>query len=147
MQETAGQLFDANDPENGSIEHAIQHIDIGASHITVQTLGFQLGYDPNTSIILSDLDWVGLSGEIIGIANFSTSGTTGIADFDVSFTAHSVTFDLSDSGWDLGGAGIAQWDLVTSHRIPEPTTLALFCLGLVGLGFTRKKSTSINHHV
>ena len=115
-------------------------IDIGASSITIQTIGFSLGFDPGTSIILSDLDWVGMNGAIVGIENFSTSGTIDIEASDVSFTANSITFDLSESAWDGNVVGIAEWDLVVTH-VPVPPALLLFGSGLLGLVSmaTRKK--------
>ncbi len=114
-------------------------IDIGASSITIQTLDFFLGFDPGSSIILSDLDWVGMTGAIVGIENFSTSGTNGIEASDVSFTANSITFDMSQSDWEGNGVGIAEWDLVTT-LVPVPPALWLFGSGLLGLvGIARRK--------
>ena len=89
-------------------------------------------------ITIGDLDWVGMSGEIVGITNFS-SNAVGITLSDITVNPHSIDIDLNDAEWDL--AAVTSFDLVTRH-IPEPGTLALFGLGLAGLGFARRRKAA-----
>ena len=111
-------------------------VDIGASSVSVtQVFGQPISTGAGEVLVLGDLDWIGLVGKIVGISGFSTNVATGnITAGDVTFTDHEVRFDMSPNIWQVGT--FASWDLVTQHIIPEPGTLALFGIGLAGLGFT-----------
>ncbi len=117
-------------------------IDIGDASIRIasnEDNAFGLG--AGEVVTLSDLDWVGTPGRIIGITNFVASLVTNLTVGDVTFTDNSVTIDIDDSAfWDVGS--FVSFDLVVEHRIPEPATLALLGLGLAGLGVGRRRKAA-----
>ena len=91
------------------------------------------GADPHFYLI-SDLDLVG---GILDI-NFTVSGITGLTESDVTFGFDWVRVDIAsmatvaDAFWDIG--------LISrSVSAPEPSTLLLLSLGLLGIGFMRTK--------
>ena len=109
--------------------------------ITVDIFDSSITYTGNfsgslafTIIELSDLDWVGTSGIIVG-AGLVVSGITGLDIADVSFTDDSVTLDFIDTDWSDGDS--ATVTLETHHGVPEPGTLLIMGLGLAGLGWRR----------
>ena len=116
-------------------------IDIGAETIRYQQIGSPgfttAGFN---GWVFSDLDW-GVAGEIIGV-----SLDTNIDGLDlnrVSYTADSVSINLQGLGGDLRRE-FAELTLDVRH-VPDPATLALFGIGLAGLGFARrKKKTSVH---
>ena len=117
-------------------------IDISQSSISVNfTNSNRLDTGAGELLRLSDLDWTDYPlGRIIGIENFLTSGTTDISAGDVNFTDHSVSFDFNNATWTEGVSAFAQWDLIVEHaQVPTASTIALFGLGLAGLGFARRK--------
>ena len=105
------------------------------------------------TVTLGDLFWSNdPSATITGIANFLVSGVgpdprggiiflDGLSQSDITTAANAVTIDYAFTRWDQGG--FVSFDLVTTHSaLPVPATLALFGLGLAGLGFaTRRRRT------
>ncbi len=94
----------------------------------------------DTILVFSGLDW-NESGFITDV--MLVGGSISEADLlrGLSFTANSVTLDLD--GVILFDNTPVRIDLETQHSptsvaVPEPGTLALFGLGLAGLGFARR---------
>jgi len=91
-------------------------------------------------LTLGSLDWVGQVGEIVGITNFQTAGTTGMVIGDITFTPHSVVIDFNNGAFWATDSSIS-FDLVTAHGAPapEPSTFILAALSLLSLGMTRRR--------
>tara|TARA_R110000823_G_scaffold171736_14_gene304287 strand:- start:3781 stop:4380 length:600 start_codon:yes stop_codon:yes gene_type:complete len=122
MQQGTSELFD---------------VDIDASSIRLTpTVVLGLGFSAGDTITFSDLDWVGLPREIIGVSNFDTFGTRNLTDSDLTFTSSSITFDLSHSIWiEFGADTYAAWDIEWS-AVAAPSSAGLLALGLAGLGWS-----------
>ena len=113
-------------------------VDIGDSTITFSFLGSTLDATGNFSITINSID------EII---NSVTGGPLNLTDgtFDLSsFDAHSITF--------TGTAGIFGYNAlgeilqsvtfnIGAGAVPEPATLTLIGVGLLGLGLTKRRRT------
>ena len=114
-------------------------VDIRESSITISkinpqipTFAFGTFFDVLTLGSLDDP-----AGNIVGIANFATTGTVGVDESHVSFTAHSVDFQFGLTSWENGSS--ASFDLIVAPTgVPEPTALLLLAIGLAGLAWARK---------
>ena len=85
---------------------------------------------------VTGLDWVGdASGFISGIVASSSVGGFDLSRF--SFTDHSVSINWSGLSFEAGSR--FDIELITSHAVPEPSTLILLGVGLLGLGLKRRK--------
>ena len=125
-------------------------IDLSGNSIVMTATGF-------TSTVASQLVTLGdlisandPNATITGITNFLVSGveprnnpfSDGLVESDVSFAANSVTIDYSFVAWSPGG--FVSFDLVTTQSaLPEPATLALFGLGLAGLGLAARRKRAL----
>jgi hypothetical protein len=97
--------------------------------------------DSTVDVVLSELFWVEDPSVIITGFTLQTSGVTGFIPPDVSVSDNTVAVDLgSGAFWELGSS--ATITLITSQEVPEPGTLAMFGLGLVGLTFVRRRKAA-----
>ncbi len=91
-------------------------VNLDASSITLDYVaigGLDMG--AGEMYVLSDLDWVGQDGEIIGFElTLSATGISGFDASDISFTADSITMVLNGSVWQQGDT-FATIELIVSH--------------------------------
>lgn len=144
-QFTSPAIVGAGTEFSGGIEHASFTdltadilVDVTSSGFTVtglQTSGWtgHGGGGANLRIDLSDLDWVGLPGEIIGINDLGGAHSV----FNLGFGPHSAFVEFENMSFSIDGS-TRSFSFDVRH-IPEPDALALFGLGLLGLGFARRK--------
>ena len=146
-------VTDGGTPEfelQSSSGSALFGIDVSGDSVLMTGLTSLAIGGPNL-LTLGDLIWVNDPGATItGITNFLVSGVTeqfvgigdGLVESDVSFAANSVTIDYTSTDWSDGA--FVSFDLVTTHSaLPEPATLALFGLGLAGLGFVARRRRAL----
>lgn len=86
----------------------------------------------STSFTLSGLNFT--DGSLL--AGFDLISSS-LSDFSFSSTADSITFSYSNSSAPVGT--VVNGRFVTINAVPEPETLALFGLGLIGLVATRRR--------
>lgn len=92
------------------------------------------------SFVLGDLDWVGQSGEIVGVFVDQANGVLGLTDADLSFTKDSVTVDLEGVFFEPGSS--VRILIEARHNlVPESgTAMASWILGgVVGSTWLRRR--------
>ncbi len=74
------------------------------------------------------------------LVDFSLVSTL-LSDLSYSITADSITFSHTSTGFIGPGIVLSGRFITTSSVVPEPSIIALFSLGLVGIGIARRRQS------
>jgi hypothetical protein len=116
-------------------------IDVGASSITINyaALGAS-GFNYSFITDYLDLDWTDMPGTLQNVA--LANGATGLNAFNISLiTPNSFQFQGTV---DLVTGANFTLDLTAAHdEVPEPATLPLFAVGLIGLMYCLRRRPKV----
>ena len=133
-----GVAWGGNSDANGASSDRIEIKPLLGGTVTLN--GFDLGAYPNTALntqlrivdLVTNAVLLNYSAQTIGTGGIHTHFSPNIS------SANGVAIEWRDSGYNVGIDNI-DFTVGTGGTIPEPGSLALLGLGLLGLGFNRRK--------
>lgn len=120
---------------------SIHNLDITATGFTFDfTGGFSGIFTPSAFNGFQLYDAGGTLHDILNVTFNSGVGYVGANTPIITFDANNIFVNFSGKNFSNSPPSSVTFD-VTVSRVPEPATLALFSLGLAGLGFARRRET------
>ena len=136
----ASDAFELTDVQSGRT-FGVDPFDAGLV-VTLLNQGFVFGNSSALATVIefSDLQWQGTPRRVTGASIIEDFALNFGLLTDITFTDSSVRVALSRNGatsWNVGE--VLTINLETAHDLPEPASLALFGLGLLGLGIAVRR--------
>jgi PEP-CTERM motif len=136
---TVNVVVEAGPGDTASPNPTVLDVNVEASSILIDILTTGVGaFDFPTDfngLVVSSLDWVGDPTKTIVDVVLGTD-IAGLGSDRISFGDHSVSVNFASLSVATGQ--FITLDLVTT-QVPEPGLLSLLSIGLLGLGFLRRK--------
>jgi len=114
-------------------------IDIGGNTITLTKSTSNVGFGGAPSFSFNGFRFTDLNDTIANFTSFSILSQTNVNNLsaaNLSFTDNVLSIDLGNTGWNSLNGSTATFMFAT---VSEPSIFALFGLGLVGIGFARRR--------
>jgi hypothetical protein len=118
-----GLVTTFNSPWGGSLDSSV-------GNFTTNGSGVLTGFMPSWYDVSLGTDWLSSSVVVIALGWFLSSSTS----------AFGIVVDWEGLSSAVAMSGAGNWSKVAA--VPEPSIIALFGLGLVGIGFARRKRQS-----
>lgn len=131
---SGGIRLSPGDPLSAEIQVDVSDSGFTVGGLNTSTWGGHGGLD-SLRIDLTNLDWLGQPGEIIGINDLGGSHLVQ----ELGFGPHSAFVIFSQLSFGASVPNLRAFSFDVRHDAPEPGALALFGVGLIGLGLARRR--------